>query len=59
VSARALLSPIDFMVPKAAGMLYCKLISPARIMEWFLVDGLKKNMYWIPDYPPAEEVSFL
>jgi len=48
VSSRELLSDIDFMVPKAAGMLYCKLMSPARIMEWILVDGLKKNFYWVP-----------
>jgi len=41
VSARSLLSPIDFMVKKAAGMRYCKLMSPARILEWILVDGLK------------------
>lgn len=56
VSSRALLSPIDFIVPEAAGMLYCKLISPARILEWILVDGLKKNLYWAP-YTPAEEAS--
>lgn len=41
VSSRELLSAIDFMVPKAAGMLYCKLMSPARILEWIMVDGLK------------------
>ena len=41
VSARALLSPVDFFVPVAAGMLYCKIMSPARILEWMLVDGLK------------------
>jgi len=37
------------MVKEAAGMLYCKLISPARVMEWIMVDGLKKNFYWIPN----------
>lgn len=36
------------MVPKAAGMLYCKLVSPARIMEWIMVDGLKQKNYWAP-----------
>jgi len=41
VQSKALLSPVDFMIPKAAGMLYCKLMSPARILEWFIVDGLK------------------
>jgi hypothetical protein len=48
VSSRSLLSPIDFPVSVAAGMLYCKLISPARILEWMLVDGLKKTLYWAP-----------
>jgi len=48
VSSRSLLSPIDFPVSVAAGMLYCKLMSPARILEWILVDGLKKNLYWAP-----------
>jgi hypothetical protein len=43
-----LVSPIDFIVTKAAGMLYCKLMSPARMLEWILVDGLKKGMYWVP-----------
>lgn len=63
VSSRALLSPIDFLVKEAAGMLYCKLMSPARILEWFLVDGLKKNLYWAPykESPevPAHEVPAL
>jgi hypothetical protein len=48
VQSRALLSPVDFVVPVAAGMLYCKLMSPARILEWMLVDSLKKNLYWVP-----------
>jgi len=43
------LSPVDFVVKEAAGMLYCKLLSPARMMEWIMVDGLKKNFYWIPN----------
>ena len=49
VSARALLSPVDFFVEKSAGMLYCKIMSPARILEWMLVDGLKQKMYWVPN----------
>jgi len=48
VSSRELLSDIDFVVPKAAGMLYCKLMSPARILEWIMVDGLKQKFYWVP-----------
>lgn len=49
VSSRKLLSPIDFEVKIAAGMLYCKLMSPARIVEWMLVDSLKEKYYWIPN----------
>jgi len=31
------------------GHMLCKLISPARILEWMLVDGLYKNLYWVPN----------
>ena len=48
VTAPRLLSPTDFFVAKAAGMLYCKIISPARVAEWILTDGLKKNYFWAP-----------
>mmetsp|Transcript_11799 Transcript_11799/g.19925 ORF Transcript_11799/g.19925 Transcript_11799/m.19925 type:complete len:96 (+) Transcript_11799:1440-1727(+) len=48
ISSPKLLSPVDFMVKKAAGMLYCKFLSPARILEWIMVDSLKKNYYWVP-----------
>lgn len=51
VTSRSLLSPLDFPVSVAAGMLYCKLLSPARVLEWVLVDGLKKNLYWAPYEP--------
>lgn len=29
--------------PDSAGYHYCKLLSPARIMEWIYVDGLRRN----------------
>ncbi len=29
--------------PDSAGFHYCKLLSPARIMEWIYVDGLRRN----------------
>jgi len=45
----ALLSPVDFLITKAAGMFYCKLFSPARILEWILVDSLKQKLYWAPN----------
>jgi hypothetical protein len=46
-------------VPKAAGMLYCKLMSPARILEWIMVDGLKQKFYWVPRDGDAEEQEIL
>lgn len=49
VESPHLLSKVDFFVGKAAGMLYCKLISPARIAEWWQVDSLKMNRYWVPN----------
>ena len=55
VQARSLISGPNFPVPEARGMLYCKLISPAKVLEWMLVDGLKKNLYWIPNTIPDEE----
>ena len=35
-------TPIDYTIKAAAGMHYCKLLSPARATEWMYVDGLRK-----------------
>jgi len=57
VSSPRLVSPVDFMFKPAAGMLYCKLISPARVAEWIMVDGLKKDYFWKPQ--AEQENTFL
>ena len=56
VQSKHLLSMVDFKPAVAAGMLYCKLVSPARIAEWWQVDGLKKERYWVPNTLGDEEV---
>lgn len=35
--------PLDYWLPISAGFHFCKLLSPARVMEWIYSDGLKKN----------------
>lgn len=35
-------TPLAYGIKAAAGMHYCKLLSPARAMEWIYVDGLRK-----------------
>ena len=37
-------TPIDYSIAAAAGMHYCKLLSPARVTEWMYVDGLRASM---------------
>ena len=34
---------IDFPLPKTRGFHYCKVLSPARSMEWMFVDGLREK----------------
>ena len=43
VSSPAFKTPVDFWWRKAAGLHYCKLLSPARAMEWIYVDGLRAH----------------
>ena len=42
VQSVVLKTPTDYFIKAAAGMHYCKLLSPARAMEWMYVDGLRK-----------------
>ena len=34
-------TPTDYFLQVSAGFHYCKLLSPARVMEWIYVDGLR------------------
>ena len=36
-------TPTDYFLKPAAGFHYCKLLSPARAMEWLYVDGLRDH----------------
>ena len=41
VASATLVTPQEYFIKAAAGMHYCKLLSPARAMEWIYVDGLR------------------
>ena len=36
-------TPTDYFIKASAGFHYCKLLSPARVMEWTYVDGLRAH----------------
>lgn len=35
--------PLDYWLPLSSGFHFCKLLSPARVMEWIYLDSLKKQ----------------
>ena len=43
VSSPCLKTPLDFPIKKAGGMHYCKLLSPARALEWIYTDSLRNS----------------
>lgn len=43
VQAPMMKTPLDYSVSAAAGFHYCKILSPARVLEWMMVDGLRKQ----------------
>jgi len=34
-------TPVDYFISAAAGFHYCKVLSPARALEWMYVDSIK------------------
>ena len=43
VKAPMMKTPLNYAVSAAAGFHYCKVLSPARVLEWMMVDGLRKQ----------------
>ncbi|WP_323311959.1 hypothetical protein [Anabaena cylindrica] len=43
VRARVMKTPTNYFIPSASGMHYCQLLSPAAVMEWIYIDGLRAN----------------
>ncbi len=41
VRSPTLRTPNDYSVPVVAGFHYCKLLSPARALEWISIDSLR------------------
>lgn len=41
VQAPMMRTPSDYKIKAAAGFHYCKLLSPARALEWIYIDGLR------------------
>ena len=42
VRSAVMKTPLNYLIAKAQGMHYCKLLSPARALEWIYIDSLRK-----------------
>lgn len=42
LSSTQFATTLDIWLPMVRGFHYCKIISPARVMEWYYVDGLRQ-----------------
>jgi len=43
VTSPFMATPTDYKISAAAGFHYCKLMSPAKAIEWIYSDGLREN----------------
>jgi hypothetical protein len=43
VKAPMMKTPLNYSISAAAGFHYCKILSPARALEWMMVDGMRKQ----------------
>ena len=43
VQSPTMRTPVDYIVPQAAGFHYCKVLSPFKAIEWMMLDGLYEN----------------
>jgi len=50
-------TPVDYSIKSAAGFHYCKILSPARAMEWIYIDGLRQNGHLRKDVNPEVETA--
>ena len=43
VSSTVMKTPINYLIRSARGVHYCQLLSPAAVMEWIYIDGLRQK----------------
>ena len=43
IDSHTMTTPLDHPVPFAGGKLYCKLLSPARVLDWMYTDSLRQS----------------
>jgi hypothetical protein len=46
VDSHTMQTPVDHPIPAAGGKLYCKLLSPARVLDWMYTDSLRRRPSW-------------
>lgn len=44
VNSYVMNTPLDHPVPFAGGKLYCKILSPAKVLDWMYTDALRHSL---------------